>query len=344
MVVIDNEMMKLKYPVLSIAIPTHNGASYIREALESIIIQLNEIEEEIEVVVSDNASSDQTPDIMKEYQNKYRFIRYFRNEENLGGDKNLTLAVKRSTGKYVWIIGDDDKIAIGGIRTVLNVLDDNQKLAVIFMNTKTFNKSFDECLQEKLINIDKDILFQSADSFLQKIGANAALTPSSIVCRDLWLRIEKKRYEGTGWLQLITIYLLLPDHPSYCIATPYSLFREGSERWHKNGAFLKQLLTLLDIFKSLPEYGYSEATVKQIVRPFIRGMPLTILGEKKCGLNVNLSLIKELVSRFRSSPSFWLFGLPALLLPSIIHRTLWKICAAPSVKPVVMRIRRKLVG
>ena len=100
---------------LSIANPTHNGAKYIREALDSIICQLNDIDEEIEIVISDNASTDQTPEIIKEYQRKHAFIKYFRNEENLGADRNFDLAVRRSTGEYVWLFSDDDKIVLNAI-------------------------------------------------------------------------------------------------------------------------------------------------------------------------------------------------------------------------------------
>lgn len=77
-------------PVLSIAIPTYNGAKYIREALDSIITQLDDVDEEVEIVISDNASTDQTPEIISEYQKKYPFIKYFRNDENLGEIEIMT--------------------------------------------------------------------------------------------------------------------------------------------------------------------------------------------------------------------------------------------------------------
>jgi len=53
---------------LTIAIPTYNGARYIREALDSIISQLDDIDEEVEIVISDNASTDQTPEIIENYR------------------------------------------------------------------------------------------------------------------------------------------------------------------------------------------------------------------------------------------------------------------------------------
>ncbi|MGA9187255.1 MAG: glycosyltransferase family 2 protein [Methanosarcina sp.] len=338
---LNNKNMKL-----SIAIPTYNGSLYIQETLDSIIPQLENINEEVEIVISDNASTDGTPKIIREYQNKYPFIKYFHNEENLGVDRNFDLAVRRSMGEYVWFLGDDDKMANGGIRKVLDVLKDNPKLAVIFMNCKMFNRNFDKCSEEKVLDIERDILFDKADSFFQKVGATAALVPSSIVRRDLWLSVEKRRYEGTGWLHLATLFHLLPGHPSYCISTPYSLFREGTPRWHKNGKFLKMIITLFDIIKPLPEYGYKEVTVKRILDPILKNMPLTIFGEKVNGLSVNFFLLKEMVTRFHSSPSFWSLSFPLLLLPGSVHRAFWKVCTTPSVKPVAERayesVKKKL--
>lgn len=63
--------------VLSVAIPTYNGSRYIRETLDSIIAQVDDISKVVEIVISDNASTDQTLEIIKDYQKKYSFIKYF---------------------------------------------------------------------------------------------------------------------------------------------------------------------------------------------------------------------------------------------------------------------------
>jgi glycosyltransferase involved in cell wall biosynthesis len=89
--------MKIK---LSIAIPTYNGAETIRETLDSIVSQL---EDGVEIVVSDNASTDDTAEIVREYQASYPVIRYFCNDENLGADRNFDLAVRRAQGEYAWL-------------------------------------------------------------------------------------------------------------------------------------------------------------------------------------------------------------------------------------------------
>ena len=75
-------------PVLTIAIPIYNGERTIKNMLDILMPQCNE---KIEVLVSDNCSTDSTPNIIKEYQNKWGNISYWCNETNLKTDRNYQL-------------------------------------------------------------------------------------------------------------------------------------------------------------------------------------------------------------------------------------------------------------
>jgi abequosyltransferase len=143
---------------LSIAIPTYNGSRYIREALDSIISQLGDIDEEVEIVISDNASTDETPEIIREYQKKYPLVRYFRNDENLGADRNFDLAVRRTEGEFVWLFSDDDRIRDGGIRKVVEVITKYHSVAAIFVN---FEHVFS-------VKCSQDCLRLNGDEFFDK--------------------------------------------------------------------------------------------------------------------------------------------------------------------------------
>jgi abequosyltransferase len=191
---------------LSIAIPTYNGAKYIREALESIVSQLDDIHEEIEIVVSDNASTDRTPEIIGEYQNEYSFIRYFRNDANFGADKNFDLAVRHSIGKYVWLFSDDDKMLPGAIKKVLDVIKNHSGLAAIFVNWSNYSTDLKRCNIGRTINIQKDIFFKTADDFLSVVKLNAIFVSSNIVCRSLWKQTNLESYIGSNWIHYVTFY------------------------------------------------------------------------------------------------------------------------------------------
>ncbi|MBS3887266.1 MAG: glycosyltransferase family 2 protein [Dethiobacter sp.] len=326
---------------LSVAIPTYNGSCHIREALESIIIQLEDIDEEVEIVISDNASTDGTPEIIREYQQKYPFIKYFRNDENLGVDRNFDLAVQRASGKYVWLFGDDDKMAPGGVQKVLSVLGANLDIANIFVNCTMMNAGFDHCHQERVIKIHEDLLLR-ADDFLLLAGATAALVPSMIVQRRLWLEVDKTRFLDTGWLALGTLFLMIPGHVAYCISTPYSLFRDGSSRWHKDGKFLRMIFSLCDIIESFVKCGYTRTAVDTTIKGLTNNPTLLIFSARQHGLVVNYRLLSEACKKFGRSPYFWFLGMPLLLLPKNTHQLVWKVYQIPLVKRVYKKGKSRI--
>lgn len=95
--------------LLSVFILTYNHEKFIREALDSVLNQVTSFD--FEIIIGDDASTDKTPDILKEYQTKYSDrIKLFLRKKNLGGKgaNNLLDLVKRCTGKYVIALEGDD--------------------------------------------------------------------------------------------------------------------------------------------------------------------------------------------------------------------------------------------
>lgn len=84
-------------PKFSIVIPTYNRCSYLEKTLDSIISQQEFLNGDVEIVISDNASTDNTFDICQHYVSDYSNILYFRNEKNIR-DKNFPLALSRANG------------------------------------------------------------------------------------------------------------------------------------------------------------------------------------------------------------------------------------------------------
>jgi|GEM_PF-1802767 len=133
-------------PVISFTIPTWNRANELRECLDSIIPQILESNEKIEIVISDNASTDNTSEVVKEYLEKYDFLKYFKNSENLGFDLNLISAVEKASGDYVWLFSDDDWLADGGLNEIINIIN---KCRPCFIST-----NFRFIVQNKEIDFD----------------------------------------------------------------------------------------------------------------------------------------------------------------------------------------------
>lgn len=103
------------HPLLSICIPTYNREGYLRECLASI--EAEGPHDQLEVVVSDNASTDHTLDVLEEFQGRLP-IRWFVQACNVGADRNFSAVVAESRGDYVWLLGDDDIVTPGSIAAI----------------------------------------------------------------------------------------------------------------------------------------------------------------------------------------------------------------------------------
>lgn len=118
-------MKNIVQPLLSICIPTYNRAEYLRGALENITSD-PEFDQRVEIIISDNASPDNTEEVGIEYSSRYPNIKYFRNETNVR-DENFRLAFQRASGKYLKLFNDTLRLNPGSLSKMLTILskDDN---------------------------------------------------------------------------------------------------------------------------------------------------------------------------------------------------------------------------
>ena len=98
-------MMKNK-PRVSVYMTTYYHEQYIKKAIDSVLDQKTNFS--YEIVISDDASKDKTPEILKEYQKKYDFIKVNLNETNIGLTRNMFLAKSMCSGDYIIPLSGDD--------------------------------------------------------------------------------------------------------------------------------------------------------------------------------------------------------------------------------------------
>lgn len=114
-----SSLQQPRKPLLTIAIPTYNRSRFLRELLQSLLEGLRG-ESRIELIISDNFSSDDTPSVVAEFSAKRMQIRSIRNAANIGADANFVQCFEAAQGKYFWLIGDDDLVAPGAVPSILD--------------------------------------------------------------------------------------------------------------------------------------------------------------------------------------------------------------------------------
>jgi len=115
-----------KVPQVSIGLPVYNGAKFIQEALDSLLAQSFT---NFELIISDNASTDESEAICQKYVARDLRIRYVRQTENLGAIANFKFVLDEAVGEYfMWAAADDvwDK---QWIEELLSISVDRQCLA-----------------------------------------------------------------------------------------------------------------------------------------------------------------------------------------------------------------------
>lgn len=119
-------------PLLSVGIPVYNGDRFLRTAIESVLAQTLA---DFELIISDNASTDETQEICREYAIKDRRIRYYRNEQNLGASWNHNRVFELSTGKYFKWAAHDDICKPEYLERCIEILDRRPSVVLCYPKT-----------------------------------------------------------------------------------------------------------------------------------------------------------------------------------------------------------------
>ena len=127
---------------LSICIPTFNRLSFLKELMPAILGQVDAGHAEVEVAVSDNASTDGTADYLRSLEHPR--LRWWTNEVNIGGDRNFLKCVAEARGEYVWLFGDDDLMPEGSVASVLDFLRDSGPALLVSADKDVAPRIYDD--------------------------------------------------------------------------------------------------------------------------------------------------------------------------------------------------------
>lgn len=216
---------------LSICMTTYNRGRFIGETLDSILPQLGP---EVELIVVDGASPDNTEDVMTEYVAKYPAIQYHRQSENSGIDKDYDKAVGYASGEYCWVMTDDDLLKDGAISSVLTALSDRPDLVVINSELKTVDMS--NVLARGLLALTGNERYEESDTehFFVDIGRYLSFIGGVVIKRSLWMERDRSTYYGSLFIHVGVIFQK-PLRLVRIIRKPLIAIRYGNAMWTARG-------------------------------------------------------------------------------------------------------------
>ena len=296
--------------ILTIGIPVYNGEKFIRELLDSIIIPV-ELKNKVEILVSDNCSTDSTIEIVKNFPN----VVIFKNDKNIGYDENAFKIYNVARGTYVWTIGSDD-VLIGNntIPFIVDLLTNNNEVGVVQVGGNNVIKN-----ESAIYKYDEKFFFDSE--------FKSGFASSNIVNRLYWLDANPKEFFGSGWVHFGVILKIVIN--SNCIIIRDKLVDENpnyshlNKTWDVNGSSLRIMLELVKIFQNSRKYGYSKVFERKSKLLIKSNYPKEIIKSKAKGLKISLNLIFDFIYCYKLFPSFWIVDLPVLLSPRWLCRIIY---------------------
>ena len=216
------------HPMLSICIATYNRGKYIGETLDSILCQILPC---VEIVVVDGASPDNTSEVMAQYLSLYPGIKYFREQENSGVDRDYDKAVGYSSGEYCWLMTDDDLARVNSVARILDSLDSNPNLVVV--NAEVKSPDFSTILDSNILKYSNDLNYSEADrnSIFIQLSNYLSFIGSVVIKRQLWLARDRFSYYGTLFIHVGVIFQNPPITNVGVIIEPLIVIRYGNAMW-----------------------------------------------------------------------------------------------------------------
>lgn len=302
--------------LITFAIPTYNGSKYLPQAIDSVLKDVHESGlADVEVLISDNCSTDSTAVIAADFQAKYPgVVSYYRNDQNIGYDRNLDLAIRRAKGEYVWLLGDDDYLAPGGVAVIHKKLSalKEPKPAVLLAPVAFLDITTKE-LRDPLC-ADKDVFCADGNVFFQTTLWKTAAMSSVIVLRQAWTETDIREFFGGQWIHLGGLIKVLKHGSAIVLNSPVVVVRTSNPRWvNNNGNHLLLGMAHVEVLSALDREGYSPETFAKFVDLRFSTNFVSILAMKPLNPVLILKIALSMVKYFYSRPSFWLLHLPTLL-------------------------------
>lgn len=235
---------------LSILIPAYNVERWLPRCLNSI---LSQVEDDIEIVIVDDGSTDTTLQCANEFAEKWNDIRVFsKHNEGVGAARNYLL--DKACGEFIWFVDSDDYIAEGALRHIFSELNSTIDLLSVSYNGGVFTP------------------FEgSATEYIQKGYINGYLWTKIIrrsVIEDAHIRFDPQRYSQEDWFFLMQVYPLLGNIKQitlqayvYCDDNENSVMREAhAEHTRRNVADSRETICNFKRFiDSHRDQSYSRA-------------------------------------------------------------------------------------
>lgn len=222
-------------PLISVCIPAYNRASVLRELLESILTQDFG---SYEVVICEDASAERSRirQVVETLPPQWRVrTRYFENEANLGYDGNLRNVIDKATGEYCVLMGNDDVMCPGALKTIAAGLARHSDIGVVLRTYASFDSTPDE-INQVFRYFESERVFEPGASTVAAFFRRSVVLPGMVLHRDSCRRYATDEFDGTLQYQLYLVGRILAERRGLFLPQILTLYRNHGTPYFGNSA------------------------------------------------------------------------------------------------------------
>ena len=275
----------------SVIIPTYNRVELLKRCFNSVATCRFD---DIEILVSDNASSDKTHEFLFSLQDSR--VRYWTQLENMGPCKNISFLFHRARGNWIICLSDDDYLLPNAIERIKEVVEHYTNVGVLLSRLKIENPE-GVCLPDYVF-FDQTRLFKSGMESLSHLFWATHVFSGITVRRD-WLDLDgmDRHLEGM-YPQMLMVGVILKDHPGIYLDENLVVHTIGNPTfWGYTRDFMvgKRLDMIRDMLPGERWKKEREVLIDQIVdEAFQHHMPLLWSTSKIEAFLYQASIIRNL--------------------------------------------------
>ncbi|MGI9179355.1 MAG: glycosyltransferase family 2 protein [Longimicrobiaceae bacterium] len=189
-------------PRVSVGLPTFNRVESLRTAIESVLAQDYP---DLELVISDNASTDGTQQLCEAFARSDRRVRYFRQPQNRGATANFQEVLDRARGEFFMWLADDDWIDPSYISTCTRVLL-RDPASVLAAGRVGYYEGARQLSEEPPLLLDSDNPRERVFRYFRRVGTNG--TFYGVMRRSVLASVPIRPCLGGDWLLIASMALL----------------------------------------------------------------------------------------------------------------------------------------
>ena len=311
-------------PKVTICILTYNRARFLPDLLDSIADQHYD---NVEIILSDDASSDDTPIVAAAYAARIPNLRYVRHETNIGLDRHFFAAVEAATGEYAWLMGDDDRIQKGGVARVLEALSRWPRVGGLTLGVTDYDQtlSYPTGVQRS----PPTQLLTGAGETFTKLADVMGFMSAMVVRRDTWLSVARDpavaKYHNL-YAQVYMMGRVAAEAGTWGVVAETCVdFRKNNDQFLAALAWRRRLDVDVIGYEEVAEgvLGEDLAARKAMRRLIFNTHIMARLRGSKDQPDADREAwrtAKFLYKHYADVPEFWSKGLPCVLVPSSVFK------------------------